>query len=209
MQLNETAVIQRNSAEYPVNLKTNLINPSSEKIYTLGDPLILQQKKISFFCSVKCPGEIILQVYDFIKNLIKKDVAVIGGFHSPIEQECLHILSRKKTPVIICPARALQGMRIKKEFKEPIDEGRMLLLSPFHEKHNRMSMKNSSVRNYFVAAVADAIFFAYAAPHSKTEIFCEEIISRGKPVYTLKSDFNKKLIAMGAIPVSNERPIFK
>jgi predicted Rossmann fold nucleotide-binding protein DprA/Smf involved in DNA uptake len=208
MQLNEIAVIQQNSADYPVTLKTNLINPSFKKIYTLGDPLILQQKKIAFFCSVKCPGEIILQVYDFVKDLVKKDLAVISGFHSPLEQECLHILFRAKTPFIICPARALQGMRNKKEFKEPLNEGRLLLLSPFSEKHNRMSMKNSSVRNYFVAAVADAMFFAYAAPRSKTEIFCEEIISRGTPVYTLKSDLNKKLLKMGAIPVSNEKPVF-
>jgi predicted Rossmann fold nucleotide-binding protein DprA/Smf involved in DNA uptake len=208
MQLNEIAVIQRNSAEYPVNLKTHLIKQPHEKIYALGDSLILQQKKIALFCSVKCPGEIILRLYEFIKNSTRKDVAFIGGFHSPMEQECLNILFRGKTPVVVCPARALQGMRIKKEFRKPIEEGRLLLFSPFHENHNRMSMKNSAIRNYFAAAVADAAFVAYAAPQSKTETFSKELIAQGKPVYTLKSDLNKKLIAMGAIPVSHEKPIF-
>lgn len=126
-----------------------------------------------------------------------------------MERECLELLLRGKHPVIACPARALQGMRIKKEFKEHTDEGRLLLLSSFHENRNRMSLKNTAIRNFFVAALADALFVAYAAPQSKTEIFCEEIISWGKPVYTLKSDLNKKLIEMGVIPVSPEQPIFK
>ena len=208
MQLNEIAVIQRNSAEYPANLKTHQSKQSPDEIYTLGDFLILKQKKLAVFCSKKYPGTIIMQMYDVMRSLRKESLAVIGGFHSPMEQECLNILFRGKASAIVCPARALHNMRIRKEFRGPLGEGRLLLLLPFQDHHNRISLKNSTSRNYFVAAVADAIIVTYAAPQSKTEEFCGEIISWGKPVYTLKSEENKKLIEMGAIPVSPEQPVF-
>ena len=48
-------------------------------------------------------------------------VAVIGGFHSPIEKDCLDLLLRGTQPVIICPARNIENMRIGKEYRESLD----------------------------------------------------------------------------------------
>jgi hypothetical protein len=53
-----------------------------------------------------------------------------------------------------------------------------------------------------VAAMADAIFIAYASPNSKTEKFCKDVLKWGKPIYTLESDANKTLITLGARPIT-------
>jgi len=41
------------------------------------------------------------------------------------------------------------------------------------------------------------VFVAHAGPGSKTEEFCQEILSWQKPIYTFGSEYNKNLIEMG------------
>jgi predicted Rossmann fold nucleotide-binding protein DprA/Smf involved in DNA uptake len=139
--VNTITEINRHSHQYPVLLKSCSTQQVPDTLYALGNRDMLKQKTLAFFCSIKCPGTIILQTHDFIKSLNKGNLAVIGGFHSPIEQECLNILLRGKTSVIVCPARALHGMRIRREYKRPLEDGRLLLLSLFKENHSRMSLK--------------------------------------------------------------------
>ena len=92
------------------------------RLSVLGDLAFLRRDKLGLFCSVKCPGDLILRAYDYAKRLRDDGVAVIGGFHSPVEQECLRILLRGTQPVIICPARSLGEMRL------PGDEARVAFL---------------------------------------------------------------------------------
>jgi hypothetical protein len=78
-----------------------------------------------------------------------------------MERECLNILLKGKQPVIICPARSLEGTRVKTEFRKPLEEGRLLILSPFSsEKQKRISSGSALERNCFVAALADSIFIS-------------------------------------------------
>jgi predicted Rossmann fold nucleotide-binding protein DprA/Smf involved in DNA uptake len=157
---------------------------------------------LALFCSVKCPGNLILQTYDLTQNLRQTGVSVISGFHSPMERECLSILLRGTQPIIVCPARSIVGMRIQVEYKQPLEEGRLLLLSPFAEKQRRATVQTALYRNQFVAALADAVFVTYAAPGGKTEQFCRDVLAWQKPLYILESDANANLIALGAKPVT-------
>ena len=111
-------------------------------------------------------------------------MTVISGFHSPMERECLTILLRGAQPVIICPARSINNMRINREYKKPLKDGRLLFLSPFDKNQRRISAKRVHYRNLFVAALSAAVFVAHAGPGSKTEKLCWQIISWKKPIYT-------------------------
>jgi predicted Rossmann fold nucleotide-binding protein DprA/Smf involved in DNA uptake len=135
------------------------------------------------------------------------EITVISGFHSAMERECLNILLKGKQPVIICPARSIEGMRIRAEYEEPLKEERLLFLSPFPEEEERISSERALRRNYFVAALATSIFIPYAALKSSTEMFCQEILKWGKQVYAIDDEKNKNLVAAGLKPVSTE--IFK
>ncbi|MBW1834902.1 MAG: hypothetical protein JRG74_05730 [Deltaproteobacteria bacterium] len=129
-------------------------------------------------------------------------MTVISGFHSPMEHECLTILLRGTQPVIICPARSINNMRINKDYKKPLKDGQLLFLSPFKENQRRISAKTSHYRNLFVAAMSAVIFVAHAEPYSKTEELCRQMLSWQKPIYTFESDYNKNLIKMGARSVN-------
>lgn len=193
--------LSQSDPRYPVALTTHLGDCAPELVSVLGNLQLLQRKSLALFCSVKCPGALILQTYDLAQKLRQAGTTVIGGFHSPMERQCLSILLRSPQPVMVCPARGLPK-RTPPEFQRPLAEGRLLLLSPFAETVHRADEETADRRNCFVAALADEIFVAYAAPNSKTEFFCREIIGWRKPVYTFACDTNEELVTLGARPIN-------
>jgi len=188
---------------FPPGLVRHLGDKSPKRIAAIGNLDILNSKAVALICSVKCPGTIILQTYDIARKLREAGVPVIGGFHSPMERECLRILLRGNQPLIICPARSLEGIRLPKEYKKPLDQGRLLLLSPFSDKLRRATVQTSLYRNRFVAALAECLFVPYAAPSGKTEQLCSDFLAREKKLYTLESETTLHLTAAGAQPMSS------
>jgi len=183
---------------YPSPLKEHLGESAPKRVNGLGNLGILEGKALGFFCSQKCPGDLILKTYDLAQEIRHAGMIVIGGFHSPMERQCLGILLRWTQPVIICPARSIKNMRIASEHKQAIKEGRLLFMSPFQENQRRISVKTSQFRNLFVAALSEQVFVAHAEPGGKTEKLCRDILSWKKPIYTFESHYNKNLIHMGA-----------
>jgi len=200
----ETINLKKDSPNYPSALKQHLGNDASDTIMAIGNLDILRHNSTAFFCSAKCPGDLIVKTYDLAQILRDAGMTVISGFHSSMERECLTILLRGAQPVIICPAKSINNMRINKEYKKPLKDGRLLFLSPFDENQRRISAKTSQYRNLFVAALSAIIFVAHAGPASKTEAFCKEILSWQKPIYIFDSNYNKNLIEMGAQPVNTD-----
>lgn len=181
----------------PERLKDALGAVAVKSVAALGNADVLNNKLLSLFCSTRCPGNVIIQMQDLAKKWREASLAVVSGFHSPLEKEVLRVLLRGSQPVVICPARSIENMRIRPEFRGPLAEGRLLFLSPFESAERRISAKNSLNRNRFIAALADAIFVVHAEPGSKTEQLCHEMASSGKPRYTLNAEKNAPLTAMG------------
>jgi predicted Rossmann fold nucleotide-binding protein DprA/Smf involved in DNA uptake len=194
--------LKQSSAIYPPSLQKYLGRHVPAVIRGLGNLDVLNHKKLAFFCSVKCPGHLILKSHDLSQTLKEAGVTVIGGFQSPVERECFTIFLRGSQPIVVCPARCIEGMRIRAEYKKPLEEGRLLFLSPFKESQRRNTVETAMERNRFVAALAEAVFIAHASPNSKMEKFCHEVLKLGKSLYTFESDANKSLIHIGAKPLS-------
>lgn len=163
-----------------------------------GDQRLLQCRLLGLFCSKSCPGSLILCAHDLARELHVPDLAVVGGFHTPVEKECLRLFLRGGQPVIVCPARGIEGIRLPADWKVPLAEGRLLLASPFGSSRTRVTRDNARLRNEFVASLADKILVIHAAPGSKTMTFCRRVLESGKPLLTLESPHNEDLIALGA-----------
>ena len=201
--LSSITLIKQNDPRYPRPLVQHLNDAAPQELLGLGNLEILKCKTLALFCSVKCPGDLILKTYDFAQQLREAEVTVIGGFHSPMEQECLTILLRGNQPLIVCPARSLRNMRLPSAYKKPLDQGRLLLLSSFSEKERRHTAELANRRNRLVGALATAIFASHAEPAGKTESLCHQVLQWGKPLYTHWSDLNANLISMGAVPLDS------
>jgi predicted Rossmann fold nucleotide-binding protein DprA/Smf involved in DNA uptake len=171
-------------------------------IAALGSVTLLRSPLLALFCSIRCPGTLILETYDLARALRDAGMPVVSGFHTPMEKECLALLLRGNQPVIACPARSIEGMRLPSALKTAVESGRMLLLSPFNLKDRRPTAKLAEERNQFVAALATEVFVAYAAEDGKTEQLCRDTIAAGKPVFAFDASANAHLIAMGCTPVT-------
>ena len=200
----DTTNLKKNDPNYPSALQQHLGKDAPDKITAIGNLDILHKNSTSLFCSAKCPGDLIVKTYDIAQILRNAGMTVISGFHSSMERECLTILLRGAQPIIICSAKSIKNIRINKEYKKPLKDGRLLFLSPFDENQRRISAKRAHYRNLFVAAMSVSVFIAHSEPSSKTEELCRQILSWQKPVYTFESDYNKNLIKMGARPVNME-----
>jgi len=198
----EGTVIDSTQPDYPVALRDKKGRALFPKVWAVGNVALLERRLIGFFCSVKCPGELILRTYDLARDLRDAGVPVISGFHSPIEKDCFDLLLKGTQPIIFCPARGIKNMRFRKSLKTNIEKGRVLVLSPFEGKIRRPTTQISRHRNQFVGALAAAVFISYAEPGGKTEEFCKQILRAGKPVYTFENFHNNPISAIGGKPVN-------
>lgn len=197
----DVMTIDSSNANYPAALRTRRTQALFPRISIIGIPEILKRQLLGLFCSVKCPGDLILRTYDLARAIRDAGVPVISGFHTPIEKDCLDLLLRGSQPVVICPARNIRNMRLGKDLKTGIGEGRVLVLSQFDVKGKRPTAEIAERRNQFVAALATACFSPYAEPGGKTEGICKGMLASGKDLYTLQNKANENLISMGARPI--------
>ena len=162
----------------------------------------MSQPLLALFCSERCPGDLIIKAGDVATKLRETGVTVISGFHSPVERESLRILLRGIQPVIVCPARSIERIRLPAEWRDPILEGRLLLISPFTPKQNRMTAALAAQRNEFVAALACAVLIIYADVGGLIEKLAKKTRSWGKPLIVLESPHTTLLKSLGAHPVN-------
>jgi predicted Rossmann fold nucleotide-binding protein DprA/Smf involved in DNA uptake len=191
--------IEKDNPACPVVLHQAMLQAGFSNVWILGDPVILETPLLGLFCSKKCPGDLIIKTFDAVRQMRDAGVPMIGGFHSSMEKECLDLLLRGKQPVVICPARSIEGMRIPGGWKRPMAEGRLLVLSPFEGREKRrVTAELARERNRFVASLSHAILVPHAAPEGVTEQLCMELLKQGKPVYTFDSKYNTRLMEAGA-----------
>jgi predicted Rossmann fold nucleotide-binding protein DprA/Smf involved in DNA uptake len=157
-------ILNVSDAGFPARLRSD----APAQFFAVGSLDLLALPKTALFCSARCPGDAILRAYDQAARWRDAGRCIISGFHSPVEKECLRILLRGNQPIILCPARSLP-MREPTEWRQPLADGRMLILSGFRAAENRITTELAACRNELVAALADEVWFAHIAPGSLTE----------------------------------------
>jgi predicted Rossmann fold nucleotide-binding protein DprA/Smf involved in DNA uptake len=130
-------------------------------MHYLGNKDILNNYKIGFLCSRKVPANIILKTYDWAIEQRDKGVCVVSGFHSKIEKDVFDILAKGTQPIILVLARGMMKRWVKKIIKL-VDDGRLLIISPFNEKVRRPTKDTAFKRNKVIAEMSDKIFIPYS-----------------------------------------------
>ena len=169
-----------------------------KNLFAIGNLAILQHPLLAVFSSVQCPAALILKAHDTARELSANGQAVISGFQSPAEREMLTMLLRGQSPIVICPARGLGGIRIPANWKPGLEAGRLLLLSPFPAELRRVSAKQAERRNRMVFALVERALIVHTAPGGKLESLCQEISTGQVDLFTFDSVHNQNLLSLGA-----------
>lgn len=128
----------------------------------IGNKALLDLNKTAFLCSRKVPASIVLKCYDWAIQQREEKNCVISGFHSQIEKDVFHYLIKGNQPIIVVLARGLK-QKIDPEFLEPIEKGRLLIITPFEEKVKRVTTETAKVRNQMMIELADNITIGFAS----------------------------------------------
>ena len=120
----------------------------------LGNKDLLKLKKTAFLASSTIPPDMVLRCYDWAAG--EHEGCVVSGFSSKLEKDVLHFLLKAKCPIIMVLARKMYKV-IPEELKEPLRQGRMLIISTSND--SRQSKATAFARNKYVCEMADNILF--------------------------------------------------
>ena len=170
---------------------------------------------IAVMCSERCPGSVVVKSLDIASAVAQQRGPICGGFHSPVERECLDVCLRGTVSLVICPARSAIGMRIPTAWRPAIAAGRLSIRSAVDEGFEaggspsiRGSLRRPTVqlaeqRNRFVAAISDAVLILHSSPGGKLDRLADTLAAEAKPLWTLDDSANQHLITRGARPVTS------
>ncbi len=121
----------------------------------LGNTDLLNQPLVAFFCSRRYAPQAVLASYDWATA--QHDKVVISTFHSPLERDVMYVLSSR------------MYSRIPIRFKEPLAEGRMLIVSLFPDTVSRYNDQTAYTANRYILSIASEVVFGSIAEGSHTE----------------------------------------
>jgi len=157
-------LLKSTEAANPARLHARLGDRAPRTLTCIGNVASLSQTNTGLFCSVRCPGDKILDAYDAARKLRDEGLTVVSWIHSPVEKGCLRILLRGNQPIIICLARAMEKIRIPAHWCGALDTGRLLMPSPFEKRPRRPTVESSRQRNELVAALCEEALIVHAEP---------------------------------------------
>lgn len=146
-----------------------LRNPTSSQCYgrqlwTHGNVDVLQLPLIALLCSNACPGTKIIEAMDLAQRWRAENRAVISGFHTVVEKECLRIFLRGPQSIVVCPARGLDPFQLPAEWKVKFDRNELLIVSPFDPSIRRATKETAEARTRLVLDFATDHIIIYATP---------------------------------------------
>ena len=130
----------------------------SVTLHATGNLGLVERPATAFLCSTQCPGNRILEAFDWAHRQCDEGGTVISGFHTPVEQDVLAILAKRGANLIWVPGRDIPKS-MDATFRQPMEENRLLVLSPFaYGKPARPSKESCSIRNRFVLTFAKKFY---------------------------------------------------
>ena len=126
------------------------------KMEYLGNRELLKLRKTAFLASSTISSETVLRCYDWATEMRNRGECVVSGFSSKLEQDVLHFLLKGSQPIIIVLARRMYKV-VPNEFKEPLAQNRLLIISVSNAI--RQSKVTAMARNRYVCEMADRILF--------------------------------------------------
>jgi predicted Rossmann fold nucleotide-binding protein DprA/Smf involved in DNA uptake len=126
--------------------------------FYMGNINALNLVKVAFLSSRQISSDAVLKCLDWATEQRNKGVCVMSGFHSPLEKDVLHFLLKGSQPVILVLGRSLYK-QVPEELQKPLQEQRLLIVSPVAHTILRNSTESTYTRNKYIMDTANEIVF--------------------------------------------------
>jgi len=153
--------------------------PTGETLHCVGNAMLLDEPLLGLISSRECPGHVLLETLDRVPEWVKAGRVIVSGFHSPLEQQVLRSVLRRKGRVVKVLARGFGGQcadyRPAPDEREPLATGRMLVISAFAPSVTRLTRATALARNRLVLALATEIIVPHVAADSPLAALLAEV----------------------------------
>ena len=178
-------------------------NGKPPKLWRLGEAAILNRRLLGIISARQIDSDLALASSQILRQLASlKEVAFVGGWHSPLEEEALHILLAQTAPIVFCIPKALTRFVLSVDVENRVGQGQALLLTHCSPKAKRISRDASIRRNQLVVGLATALLVLSAPAGSASLSFAKSALRHGKPVLTAEHRINKELLGCNALPAT-------
>jgi predicted Rossmann fold nucleotide-binding protein DprA/Smf involved in DNA uptake len=150
------------------------------RIVGVGETALLMVPLLGLIASRECPGHVLLETLDRVPEWVKAGRVVVSGFHSPLEQQVLRSVLRRKGRVIKVLARGMTEYRPTPEEREPLAAGRMLVITACPPDVRRTTRVTALARNCLVVALATEMVAPHVAAGSPLPALLEKSALAGR-----------------------------
>lgn len=151
------------------------ITHKGRKLFAHGNPALLELPLEGLLCSNACPGAKIIEAMDLAQRWRAENRAVISGFHTPVEKECLRIFLRGAQPLVICPARGLDPFQLSADWQPRFQRGELLIVSTFEASIRRPTRDTAEARTRLVLSLARCHTVIHATPNGVISRLMEQV----------------------------------
>ena len=136
----------------------------NRRLWSHGNAELLRKLLTALLCSNACPGAKIIEAMDLAQRWRSENRAVVSGFHTAVEKECMRIFLRGPQPLVICPARGLDPFQLPSDWRSKFERGELLILSPFDSSVRRATKETAEARTRLVLDLASRHSILHASP---------------------------------------------
>ena len=142
----------------PPHLAPRIAADQAAHLIGIGNPALLAEPLLAFIASRQCPGHVFIETLERVPHWAKAGRVLVSGFHSPLEQQVLRSLLRRQGRAVKVLARHLPPGRDYRPAaleREPLTQGRLLILSASPATENRTTRASALARNGLVITLSD------------------------------------------------------
>jgi predicted Rossmann fold nucleotide-binding protein DprA/Smf involved in DNA uptake len=154
------------------------IRRKGRTLWCHGNAELLNEGLRALLCSKACPGERIIEATDLAQHWRAENRAVLSGFHTAVEKECLRIFLRGPQLIVICPARGIDPFQLPSDWQTKYQRGELLIVSPFDSLVRRPTKETAEIRNKLVIDLATSVTVIHASPGGLLDQFVSARVDR-------------------------------
>lgn len=166
-----------------------------------GRTELLGQPIVGLLSSSEIPPDLILPAFDLAVALKHAPVAIAGGFQGEAERILLSVLLGGSGPLIVCPARSLDGMTATDRAAERMAAGTMAYVSAERDGVRRPTGQVAMRRNDLIVGLGGRLIVLSAPPGSRVLKSATASLEMGRSVACFDHRRNRDLLLLGAIPI--------
>ncbi len=206
----ELFFLNRFSKEYPDSLR--ILGSNCPPILScLGNVKLIEKKKVGFCGSRKASKKGISVAKDISQQVASKDIVVVSGYASGIDQETHYWALKEGGETIIVLPEGIENFSIKKHVKDVWDWNRVLVISEFIP-NAIWSVNRAMQRNTTIIALSDIMFLIEAKAKGGSIDAGYKTLSMNKPLFAPiyegmpeEASGNQLLLTKGALPLRKKR----